>query len=270
MSDDEIMALLVHGALAFVTWGLWIKGVLGPKHLGRAGAGRFVLIQAPVLAMGVLISLLGAFAASDVVGTIYIAFYTIMGAGWIGVFCTLLGFMGVHARDDVGERRNPAAVWLLLGGVVGLSCAFAGSNFGDGPGWWVVAFCSAISMGTVLALWGAVSLFTGDVEAITIDRDAPTGLRCGLLLAAIGLVMGRAAAGDWVDAPSTVIDFVRIGWAAPALALAEVAIGKALRPRPNLPTSPFTMPMPIFFRGFLPGMGYVALAVAYVILVGWW
>lgn len=266
MSDDEVMALLIHGAIAVATWWAWLHGVLGPKHLGRRVPGRLALAQAPLLALGVVVLLLGVFAASDVVGTIYMGFYTVVGAAWIGAFCWLIGLLGVHPRDDAVERRNPAAVVFLLCAIVGLAAAFAGSNFGDGPGWWVVAFCAAISMGTVLGLWMLVSAFTGDVETITIGRDTPTGLRCGLLLIALGIVMGRAAAGDWVDVPSTLVDFAAIGWVAPLLALGEVVVGLAMRPRPNLPS----MPMPIFFRGLLPGVVYVAMAVLYVVLVGWW
>lgn len=266
MAEGEIVVLLVHAVVAIAAWWKWLRGVLGPKTLGRPGPGRFALCLAPGVAMGVLIGLLGAFAASDVVNTIYMAFYAVMGAAWIGVFCWLVGLMGVHPQGDVGERRNSAAAILLLGAVVGMSCAFAGSNFGDGPGWWVVAFCAAISMGTVLALWGLVGLCTNAVEAITIERDTPTAVRCGLLLAALGIVMGRAAAGDWIDVPLTLVDFLRFGWPALALAGAEVFVGLAMRPRPNLPP----IPLPLFFRGALPGTAYVGLAIGAVLLAGWW
>lgn len=218
------------------------------------------------MAIGVIVSALEAFAASDVRGTLWVLYYAVMGAAWIGVGALLFALMGIHPRDDVAERRNSAAALAIVGAIVGLSAAFAGANFGDGPGVSVVAISALLSMGTLLALWVAISLFSNAIEAITVERDLPRALRVALLLAACGVVLGRAVAGDWVDLGGTFADFAEVAWPVLPLTGSEILVAKIMRPLAGVPQ----VPLPMFFRGILPGLVFMGLAVGYVILIGWW
>lgn len=266
MGEDEYIAMFIHGAVGIVVWTIWIVGVVRTRQLGRSNLGRWAVVQAPVICVAILVSLLEAFAASDVRGTIYVWFYTIMGAAWIGGACAIFAWLGVHPRDDVAERRNQAAAVCLIGAVVGFTCAFAGSNFGDGPGWFVVAGCGVLAMGTLMLTWILVAACTHAVEAVTVERDMPSALRLACFLAAAGLILGRAVAGDYVDLEDTVADFVALAWPVPVLALVEVGIGGSTRPCPRT----LVLPAPLLLRGFVPGSAYLAASIAYVVSLGWW
>ena len=192
-SEDEIFAFAVHLIVALFTWTRWIMAVWAKPMLGRTSAMRWPLWCAPFVAMSVVMSLLGSFAASDVRGTIYIGFYAVIGLAWIGMGSLLFSIIGPSPRDDVIERRNNPAGVTLLGAVFGFSFAFAGGNFGDGPGWWVVLICSVLSMGTLLLLW----ILQSRAHQRRDHHRARRADRCPhrVLLMACGGILGRSVAG---------------------------------------------------------------------------
>lgn len=266
-SEDEIFAFAVHLIFALFTWIRWIMAVWAKPMLGRTSAMRWPLWCAPFVAISVVMSLLGSFAASDVRGTIYIGFYAVIGLAWIGMGSLLFSIIGPSPRDDVIERRNNPAGVTLLGAVFGISFAFAGGNFGDGPGWWVVLLCSVLSMGTLLLLWILLDLLAHTKYAITIERDAPTAVRTAFLLMACGGILGRSVAGDWIDFSDTSIDFLALAWPAVLIVLADVGITRGLAPaKPGSPPVAGAM----FLRGLLPGIAYLGITAGYIVVLGWW
>jgi uncharacterized membrane protein YjfL (UPF0719 family) len=188
---------------------------------------------------------------------LYIGFYLIIGAGWLGGFTLLLPFLGVSARDDVLERGNNSASWTLAGALLGASCAFAGANIGNGPGLEAVLFSAVLSTALFILLWVGMDTLTSICEAITVDRDTGAGIRLGGLLLGVGIVSGWTVAGDWVSVAATLRDFFRSSW--PALLLAALAvlveIVWAENPRRNSSSvGPSTM----------VGLTYVAVASVWV------
>jgi len=162
-------------------------------------------------------------AADDVrySGT-YLTFYMAMGAAWVG-FCThWLGLLGISPREDVLERQNLAAAFAMIGALAGITFSFAGANIGNGPGWWVVVFSAGLSTLAFFGLWVVVECLTGVSESVTVERACSAGLRLGGFLAAAGMILGRAVAGDWVSAQATVQDFAVVAW--PVLPLTVLAI----------------------------------------------
>lgn len=265
-SEGEFFTLIGHAVFALFFWLRWLYITLSPNVMGRPIHGRWLLIWSPMMSMAGLVALLQSFASSDVPGTIYMLYYAVMGAAWVGAAMGIFGLFGVHPRDDAVERRNPAAVPLLVGASFGFTLAFAGANFGDGPGWWVVAACSMMSVGGLLLLWIAVQAVTHAAEIIGIERDAPTGVRCGFFLVACGMVLGRSVAGDWVNLADALSDFVV--QASPLLILAglEAVIAALARPKHHAEHQT----MPVFARGVLPGVFYLSAATLYVASLGWW
>ena len=265
-SEGEFFTLIGHGVLALFFWFRWLYITLSPRSMGRPVHGRWLLLWAPMMSMAGLIALLQSFASSDVPGTIYMFYYAVMGAAWVGGAMGLFGMLGVHPRDDAVERRNPAAIPLLVGAIFGCTLAFAGANFGDGPGWWVVMACACMSLGGLLLLWMVIQAVTHAAEMIGVERDVPTGVRCGFLLVACGMVLGRSVAGDWVDFAGALVDFLRRGSPVLLLAGLELIIAALARPkrRPEYQT------MPLFARGTLPGMFYLSAAALYITFLGWW
>ena len=102
------------------------------------------------------------------------------------------------------------------------------------------------------------------MESITIGRDEATGLRAAGFLIGTGLIMGRAAAGDWVSAEATVREFAKVGWPALALTAGAAGLDRILGPTAEEPEGA------VGLRGALPALGYMALAVAYVGTLGRW
>lgn len=169
-------------------------------------------------------------ASSDVRNDrLYLAFYLLVGAAWIGGATLVFPFLGISARDDILERGNGASAWVVLGALVGVSCSFAGGNIGNGPGVAAVLFSSALSTGLFFALWFALDSLTSISDAITIDRAKEPGIRMAGFLVGLGLLSGWSVAGDWVSAQATLRDFLHSSWPAATLTAIAVFLELALR-----------------------------------------
>ncbi len=233
MSGDETMILLVSLGVAALAWYRWYAATR-VRVLAVRNTGRSIFIATPPICLAMLFMVLRLWAANDVrySGT-YLMFYTVAGAAWVG-FCALwLGFLGISPRDDVIERQNLAAAFATAGAIAGITFSFAGANIGNGPGWWVVVFSAGLSTGAFFGLWALVERFTAISDLVTVDRSVDGGLRLGGFLIAIGMILGRAVAGDWVSAEATVRDFVIRAWPVLPLTALAVMIERVQSPDPN-------------------------------------
>jgi hypothetical protein len=210
-----------------------------------------------------LLAVLVTLAASDVVNSpMYIGFYLLMGIGFVGVLSSFFPLVGLSLRRDALERGNRATAIALAGAMLGLACCFAGGNIGDGPGWWVVVFCALLATIAWYALWALFELMTGTAEHVSVDRDLASGVRLAALLTAMGVILGRAVAGDWESAEATVADFVRMCWPAIALAVLAIAVQYLCRPSPNMPRPSLSV------CGVFPAFVYLAIAGAWLAIMG--
>lgn len=263
MSEDEILLAVVSAALAAVTWGFFAAGLARVGRLASPMRIRTPLFLAPAAVLAILVPVLRTLASADVVDDPrYVALYALFGLAVVGLSVHLLPFVGLDARSDVAERGNAAAGWAVGGAVIGGTLAFAGGNVGDGPGWWVVGFCAVLAIGVWLALFALADRIGGLVERITVDRDPSTGLRAGALLVSLGLVLGRAVAGDWSSAPETVSDFARTGWPAVPIALFAGGIERWWAPRTDASGVPDR-------DSLFAAVVVLAAGVAAVSLFGW-
>jgi len=265
MSGDEFFALIVSAIIGIVGWKEWMGGLLLLSSLSRRAVTQILGWVMPLFAGGVMFFVLKRWSAHDVrdSGT-YIFFYMVMWFGWTGIWNWVLGGLDLRCRDDVLERDNDAAGLAIGGGLLGATFIFAGSNIGDGPGWWVVVFCAGIATTSLLLFWVIGNLITHVDEAITIDRDMAAGWRTAGAFIGSGLILGNAVAGDWHSAQQTMTDFAAKGF--PVLILWAIAICLDLigrptpeRPRPNS-----------FLFGILPGLLFIAAAISVVVLQGPW
>ncbi len=265
MSDDEGVVLLFSLGLVGFTFRFWLLPCFSVRQLARGGPPRGLILAWPLFCLAVLYSILRAAAASDVRDSgLYMAFYLVLGAAWLGLGHRVLEGVQLSLRDDVLERANPAAAWAVLGGQLGLTLAYAGANIGDGPGWWVVVYCAGLSSGGLLLLWWVLDWVTRIGFHISVDRDLASGQRAFALLVGGGLILGRAAAGDWRGAGPAAWDFLFT--CAPALAL--FALGALLQwmfqPRVALPRPPW------WATGLPPALLLLALAALAVQWAGPW
>jgi len=193
----------------------------------------------------------------------YLLLYLVLGLAWLRASAYGFTYAGLSLRDDVIERGNAAALAAVSGALAGVNFCYAGSNIGSGPGWWVVVFSGALATVGLGAIWLLVDQMTGVNDLVTIDRDPAAGARLGGLLAASGLIFGRAVAGDWNSVQATVEDFARIGWvvlpvAGAALLVERVAKPTVARPHPSAAAA-----------GALPALVYLLFAAAYILAIGW-
>jgi uncharacterized membrane protein YjfL (UPF0719 family) len=263
MSGDEVAVLVVSSVMALYGWVVWYTRPLGVQQLGAAARGRGLLFTAPLVCAGILALVLVTLAASDVRDAPrYIALYMVIGAAWIVGAARSLPLVGISARDDVAERRNPAAAVAIAGALVGITLCFAGGNIGNGPGWWVVLFSAGVATGALLLLGILLEMLTGISDSVTIDRDVAAGVRLGAFFVASGLVLGRAVAGDWISSGDTVRDFARTAWPAVLLLGAAVLMERAAHPTINRPVAPAVS------HGVLPGVILLLAATLYVASLG--
>lgn len=256
MSLDELIVLI--GSFAFIVffWGRWVLRLGEVEARPGTGGLRVSMVLAPVAALAGLFWLLTHWAAHDVTGDpAYIFFYLVFGAAWMGLGAKALGILGLPMRDDVCERGNPSAAWALCGGLAGVMSAYAGANIGDGPGWWCVAFAGGLATAGLLASWALLDRLGGVNHSVTVDRDPASGLRLGSYLLSSGLVLGRAAAGDWTSASQTVREFA-VGWPVLLLTLAAVAVERLTRPSKERPNGS------ILVHGWVPAVLYLLAAIA--------
>lgn len=263
MSGDEIFALLLFGGLAAWLWITWYVGAVSVVRLGAPAPGKAMVFWWPVICAIALFIVLKTVSADDVRDdTLYLTFYMVLGAGWLGGATKLSMLAGLSARDDILERGNAAAVPALAGALLGFTFCFAGGNVGNGPGWSVVVFAAGLATVTLATLWLAFDRLTTVSDAVTIERDRAAGLRLGGLLAAAGLILGRGVAGDWVSSAATVADFVRTAWPAVVLFVGAALVERTARVTPDRPTTSAAL------LGLLPATAYLTAAVAYVIYLG--
>ena len=112
-----------------------------------------------------------------------------------------------------------------------------------------------------LILLAVFAAATGGLSSVRLDRDVPSGVRLAGLQVAWGLILGRAAAGDWESVRRTWEDFAYQG--CPVLAFLAVAIPLEYLLRPSL-----RQPAPAAVAGLVPAIGYVGAAAAWVAYLG--
>ena len=224
LPDLEIFAFIASVFLSRKGWWTWYGDIASVNRLRAPVSKRLVLLTAPLVCLALILIALTKLAATTVRNDrLYISFYLLVGAGWLGGATLIFPFLGISARDDVLERGNRAASWAITGALTGASCSFAGANVGNGPGVEAVLFSAVLSSALFIGLWLGMDLLTSISDAITVDRDERAGIRLGGFLLGIGLLSGWSVAGDWVSASATLKDFVISAW--PAMLLAAVAVG---------------------------------------------
>jgi hypothetical protein len=213
MSGDEYFATIVAIMGCLYWWGSWIFLCFSLRNFGRGRMVRLFGLATPALAGLVLFGVLKTYASHDVRDDgLYLFFYMVMGAAWLGLVRTGSALMGLLFRDDWLERGNPAAAAAGSGVLVGGMAAFGGANIGDGPGWWVVVFCAMLSTGALFVSWWCYAKISGSMERISIDRDLGAGIRLGAYITAVGVIAGRVVAGNWHSAEETLRDFAHDAW----------------------------------------------------------
>lgn len=208
----------------------WYGDIVSVNRLRVPVSKRFILLTAPLVCLLLVLVVLTKLAAATVRSDpLYVGFYLLVGAGWLGGVTLIFPFLGISARDDVLERGNQAASLGVTGALFGASCSFAGANIGNGPGVGAVLFSAFLSSALFVGVWFAMDFLTSISDAITVDRDEGAGARLAGFLVGTGILSGWSVAGDWVSASATFKDFAASSWPAMLLTSLVVTVELALR-----------------------------------------
>jgi len=184
------------------------------------------------------------------------------GTAWLWVVAAVSPLLGISVTDDAIERSNPAAACVACGSILGVMAIYAWSNVGSGPTIATTLLPALAGTVTWLALWFAVELISRPSEAIAVDRDLPSGIRHAGMLIAMGLILGRAVAGDWTSWHSTFTDMLLLGWPVVFLPVGSAAIHLFLRPSTVRPQPS------IAGAGVVPAVLFLVMSVGYVVSLG--
>jgi len=217
------IGLALFPLVAVFAWLPWYLPIFRVNRFAAPRSQRIVLGVAPIVCLTFLVLCLEKLAAKAVrESAVYGFSYTALGAAALGICSLLFPFFGVSARDDVLERRNPAALLAIVGALLGATLCFVGGNIGEGPGVEVVITSAGAALSSWFFLWYFADVLSGRriSDRITVERDPGSGVRLAGLLAGNGVILGAAAAGDWI--PNRFLhDFALSAW--PALPLTGIA-----------------------------------------------
>jgi len=229
MSEDELMVFVASGACALLTWLAFLSRLLRVRSAHDVRVPRVLVVLSLPLCGAVFVLVLRFFASFDVQEDVgYTFFYVAMGAAFVGVATQFFAALGFCIRHDLGELGNRAVVPLVIGALLAFTLAFTGGNVGDGPGWWVVVVAASIAATALVVAWLVVDGFAGIAERATVERDLGAGLRGGALWVAMGLVVGRGAAGDYESIEATLVDFASIAWVLVPLSVGAIVVERVV------------------------------------------
>jgi len=223
MDFPEVILLLVAIFLTGMFFIRWYRFAISGIPVRRNVFSRTALCLLPVSSFTIIMYTLTNLASFDVVdSSLWITFYMLIGFSWLyfGIFLMFV-FFDLSWVDDALNINNPAAALAVVGGGLGVTFIYAGSNIGNGPGWWCVFFAGGLGIVSWVVLGVLINASTKVFRRITIGRDIFCGIRTGSYLLSSGIILGRASAGDWTSFSKTVVEFGD-GW--PVLILAAVFI----------------------------------------------
>ena len=261
-SGDEFLTFLACGLFTLI-WGAGYYFSLFRVTLLAGGATiRFVLALVPPLCLILLLPVLFRLTSHEVKEDHgYVLLFALAGVVWLGIANGVAVMLGISLRDDAIERRNPAAAVAVCGAMLGLTCAYAGANVGEGATIWMTFGPAVLATLAWAAAWFVYQLLTDVADTVTLDRDVPSALRLAGLLVAIGLILGRAVAGDYESAEQTLHDLAAQGWPVIPLALVAAVVQLRTRPARNRRASSTT-------GALIVAAIYLAVAILWMVFLG--
>jgi hypothetical protein len=261
-SDDETFTFFACGVFSVIAGFRYYLPLFSVTLLAGGLLVRLALALAPPLCLILLLPVLFRLTSHEVKDDhSYVLLFLLAGIVWLAIANITAMLLGISVRDDAIERRNPAAAIANCGAMLGLTCAYAGANVGEGATIWMTFGPAVLATLAWAAAWMVYQLLTGVADAVTLERDLPSALRLAGLLVAIGLILGRAVAGDYESAQRTLEDLAAQAWPVIPLTLAAAIVQWRLRPTPRRSSS----------RGIraaliLPAI-YVAVAICWLVVL---
>jgi hypothetical protein len=246
--------------LPIVVWYGFYKTAINVHSFRPRKTQRIVVAVFPLMCAALDAAVIWKWASPDVRSNPqWIVFYVLSGATWLRLGLAVLSFLGVSARDDVFERQNAAAAWVVCGVLTGTAFCYAGGNIGRGPGPEAVFFCAALATVSLFALWFGLDSILEWGERATIGRSEQTGIRAAGWMSGAGLILGAGVVGNWKSYSDTVHDFTRPLGAALLFTIVVAAIEWTCRSKQEAGRRKIAVAI---------AAGYLATAAVYVIRWG--
>jgi hypothetical protein len=266
MSDFEIFlgeieipvfAICLTGSAMYWSIAAWRSSAVAPL-VDRAPRLQW-LMAAFVLVNAINLAALLTLASADVrTDPFYIVYYVVLGLTASIPVMLGLRILGLH-RTDIVERGNRAASTLEFAALIAGAFAYAGSNIGDGPGYYVVVVGTALAFASLFAVALVHTAVNRTMYRVLVDRERGTAFRFGCLLVACGLVLGRAVAGDWNGFVPMLVDFRNLAWPVIVLLVVDLFLARITHARE--PDGSIAADRAI-------GVIHLAIAAAYVLALG--
>ncbi len=231
ISIKEMEVLFVPAIiLALYLWFGSYRTLVKVRHFRPDTTHRTLFAVLPFFCVALIVIVLLNWSSADVRSDAgWIVAYAAGGAAWLQLGLLVLSLLGVSVREDVLERQNPAAAWVVYGALIGTTLCYAGSNVGSGPGPEVVLFCAILSTAFLFGFWFLFERMFGLADRITIERDESAGIRVGGWILSLGMVFGGAVTGNWVSVKATLWDFYHYAWVALLFLVGGIVVEGLLR-----------------------------------------
>jgi len=159
----------------------------------------------------------------------YDLLFLLGGGAWLSGTVFLMPWFGVDVRVDALEQGNAASAIAACGALTGTMMCYIGSNIGQGDSI-ATTFIPAIgATGLFALLWMLVTAMTPVAVRIAIERQTAAGVRLAIYLTIIGLVFGRACAGNWDSIDNTIHDLFVMSWSAFLATIAFIVLERMIR-----------------------------------------
>jgi hypothetical protein len=222
--------LFFGAVVSVVLWFRFYRAIFQVQSFRPNKMHRALLAVLPGLCLLLILVILWRWSSPDVRSDAeWIALYAAGGAAWLQLGLFMLSLLGIAVREDVLERQNSAAAWVVYGTLAGTAFCYTGANVGSGPGTQVVLFCAALSTVFLFGFWYFLERIFHLADQVTIGRDESAGIRIGGWISSVGLIFAAAVAGDWKSLESTVWDFIRYAWVTLLFLLAAILIEWTLK-----------------------------------------
>jgi len=205
MDESEVLVLILSAALAVV--GIVVNRTGGLHGLYfRDNPGPGIVRLGIFLAMGWIALVLWLWADPSVTG-IYVLFYLVMGYAVVKLFGqSVVGWVGIRTRVDVGERRNVPAALVVAAFILATGLIFGGSLWGeadpvgdDEGGWWIPLTFFLLGWSALLLAFALFLRREGNhfLRGIRRDRSLADARTAAVFLLAAAVPLTDAVAGDF-------------------------------------------------------------------------
>lgn len=201
----------------FIVWGGWYRQLIAAFAPAVSLRLRLVTGLIPLAAFSAFAGLFLRYAdASALEDDFWCLAFPVTGAFSLRFTVLLLAGLQLQFPTEITERNNPAPLPAFAGALLGVAALNVGSNLGRGDEAYTTLFPLALASALWVAFAVLIAACTPLLSTTVTDRRTTASVQLGAVWLTAGLILARAAAGDWISFTATTLDILG---ALPALLL---------------------------------------------------